>query len=1684
MGSDAVAPLAGDIAIGVSSGSNVSQNIPTTIDAGGNVTIGNRAGSGSYSYSSVALGNNSGQSMGSVNVPQGDNTVVGSSSGNNVKGNTNTAIGWQVGSNIGSNTNTAVGARTGQNIAGANNVAFSIYSGNMVLGSSNISMGDRTGQFVGVHKDAVRYDTATKKFVDANGVAVATATGTNNIAMGSQAGSYVAGHGNFALGENTGNYVNYHPVNSAMVGGQGGNLAFGKNAGNYINGSNNIAFGQGAGAGSSGEILQRNNTINLGYGAIAYKSDALAFGNSAKAHTANSLSFGKDSEAGTAGSTTAINALAIGTGAKALAKNAISIGTGNVVSGENSGAIGDPSIINGANSYSVGNNNAIGAASQNVFVLGNEVQIGEDGTTNVSGAVALGHASDVIVKNGVALGSSSVADRDALVMPSVATTATVVQNEIFGLDSSTTEDKTAIQNTVVGNLGAVSVGSDTATRQITHVAAGSEDSDAVNVAQLKAVANTPLGFTDDADTQLTRKLGENLHVKGGAKGSLTDGNIGVVANGTDTLEVKLAEQINLGANGSVSTGDSVLNNVGLMITGGPSITTTGIDAGSEVISNVKAGELSATSTDAVNGSQLFQTNEELANLANKTAQALGGGASANQATGAISAPSYTVTTNPAGTGTKTTVSNVGAALTALDTAVNQPLSFAGDTGTQISRKLGETLNVKGGAIGTLAATGNIGVVANGTNQLDIRLAETINLGSNGSVTTGSASIKNNEVKVGTNTLTDTGLKAGNVRVNTSTNDVTGLSNTTWNPAGTYNSGRAATEEQLLSAQNQLNTTLTDKGFSISAQGANSDKVKLGETVDFRNTDGNLVATRSADNTINYDLAKNISVDKVTLGNIVIDKTTGINAGNQKITNVKAGDVNSTSTDAVNGSQLYTAQNNVKNVLGSSTQIDATGNLTSTNIGGVTGANTVHDAIQQVNNTATDAKTQANKGLNFAVNGVTPADNVQLGETVNFANGTNTTATYDAATNTYKYSLNDTLSLSNAGSLSIKDSAGTGTVVSVDKTGVQSGSIKLDASTGKITGVTDGLVAAGSQEAVNGGQLDAVKAIANTGWKLTTDKTGTGTLAGSSVEQITPDETVTFIAGDNIAVEQAGNKVTVATKKDVVFDSVTSTDILGNTSILSATGIITQDKDGKKSASLSNTGLFVAEMNATGNTLSSSSLEAGKLTVKGTNTLVLDSVKGTLTGLSNKTLGSGDFASQGRAATEEQLNQAQSNVASILGGNAANNGGLLSMSNIGGTGESTIDDAIKSVNQVANNANKGWNVSTNGGTANNVKPNDTIDFSNKDGNVIVSNQGNNIIVDLNKDIDLGATGSVTTGDTKIDNNGLTIAGGPSITKNGIDAGKQKVTNVADGKIAAGSQDAVNGGQIHDMMGAGAYDTNGNLSNIGGTGQSNINDAIAAVNKTAVQSKSTVTEGSNIKVVSNPNADGSTNYTVSTADDITLNSVTAKDINAGTVTTDKVVAGNTTIDSSGLSIKNGPSVTASGIDAGSKVVSNVSNGVQNSDAVNMGQLSQYLGGGAGYNNITQSFDAPNYQVNGGSYNNVGDALGALNQADQALGNRITNLGDQLQQAFYSTNQRIDDVEKKANAGIAAAMALENAPYIPGKYTYAAGAAYHGGENAIGLTLRKTADNGRWSLAGGVAAGSSGDPSVRVGISGVID
>ena len=266
----------------------------------------------------------------------------------------------------------------------------------------------------------------------------------------------------------------------------------------------------------------------------------------------------------------------------------------------------------------------------------------------------------------------------------------------------------------------------------------------------------------------------------------------------------------------------------------------------------------------------------------------------------------------------------------------------------------------------------------------------------------------------------------------------------------------------------------------------------------------------------------------------------------------------------------------------------------------------------------------------------------------------------------------------------------------------------------------------------------------------------------------------------------------------------------------------------------------------------------------------------------------------------------------------------------------------------------------------------------------------------------------------------------------------ISNVKDGTVAQGSKEAVNGGQLWNVQ----QQVNQNTSDIDNI-QTNINN---------------INNGkSGLVQQQTPNGD----ITIGKDTGGTKVSVAGKD-------GDRVVTGvkDGAINATSKDAINGSQLHAQKVETNQKVV-------------------EYLGGGAAIDNITGSFtQAPSYTVGDSKYNNVGGAIDALNKADQALGNKIDNVSNRLEQAFYSTNQRIDDVEKRANAGIAAAMSLENAPYIPGKYTYAAGTAYHGGESAIGVTLRKTADNGRWSITGGVAAASQGDPSVRIGISGVID
>ena len=461
---------------------------------------------------------------------------------------------------------------------------------------------------------------------------------------------------------------------------------------------------------------------------------------------------------------------------------------------------------------------------------------------------------------------------------------------------------------------------------------------------------------------------------------------------------------------------------------------------------------------------------------------------------------------------------------------------------------------------------------------------------------------------------------------------------------------------------------------------------------------------------------------------------------------------------------------------------------------------------------------------------------------------------------------------------------------------------------------------------------------------------------------------------------------------------------------------------------------------------------------------------TATKLSNVAAGS-VTASSTDAINGSQLYNTANNVKNLIGGTTTidANTGVITTSNIGGTGKNTIDDAIKNVSTAATKAKTeveaGKNITVtstigkDGQSIYTVATANEVSFDKLTvGPITVSNAGidagNKVITNVaagQKDTDAVNKGqldnAITSINNKVDqvnNNAVQYdknADG-TVNKDKVTLGGDKgttLTNVADGKVTQGSKDAVNGGQLADIR-----------DNLQGQITNNTND----INNI----KNEINNGS-LGIVKQSDPKG----------EITVGKETGgTTVNMAGKDGDRVVTGvkDGAINATSKDAINGSQLHAQKVETNQKVV-------------------EYLGGGAAIDNITGSFtQAPSYTVGDSKYNNVGGAIDALNKADQALGNKIDNVSNRLEQAFYSTNQRIDDVEKRANAGIAAAMSLENAPYIPGKYTYAAGAAYHGGESAIGVTLRKTADNGRWSLTGGIAVASEGDPSVRIGISGVID
>ena len=543
----------------------------------------------------------------------------------------------------------------------------------------------------------------------------------------------------------------------------------------------------------------------------------------------------------------------------------------------------------------------------------------------------------------------------------------VTLNNNITVDSVKAGD-TTINNeglTIAGGPNVTKSGINAGDKKITGVAAGTDDKDAVNVSQLndvKKVANKGWNLTANGSNSSNVAPGETVDLNN------TDGNIQITKNATDdnvTFNLnKTINVTNVNATGNVTAGDTVLNTNGLTIAGGPSVTKSGINAADKKISNVKAGDVSETSQDAVNGSQLYSLGDTI----NKKIDGMGFNLTTNGTEiPALSDADKRITSNETfainqGKNIKVTQITNGYEIATSDNMTLGEKAEDGKPGTDGS------LDVKGkdgAAVSINGKDGSIGLAGkDGANPLTIKTAEGP-AGVDGDDTTKKPRLDVNGESVAT--LND-GLKF------------------TGNNESTVN-------------KHKLNTLVKIKGEGVAEA----------ESTNFKSAAGNINVKADGTDTLEVQLAKDLKglnsaefkdasgdVTKITPAGVAVNKAdnlnadgsvkdpnktvsisnTGVNAGGNKVTNVADGDVNADSKDAINGSQLYNAV--------------ATTNLTPNTTGKI---DTPVDGSKLVNAT-TVANAINNSGWNVTVNkdgGEAEGETVQKvspGNTVTYIAGQN------------------------------------------------------------------------------------------------------------------------------------------------------------------------------------------------------------------------------------------------------------------------------------------------------------------------------------------------------------------------------------------------------------------------------------------------------------------------------------------------------------------------------------------------------------------------------------------------------------------------------------------------------------------------------------------------------------------------
>ena len=1152
--------------------------------------------------------------------------------------------------------------------------------------------------------------------------------------------SVAVGNGAEAKGAN-GVAIGY----KSLSGEKGWGVAVGGNT--QATGTFSVALGQTAKAIEVEGIAIGHTSLSEGSGAIAIgmKTNAkgaasLAFGNDAKALEQASIAFGQGSNSNGNAS------IAVGRQAKATGANSIAIGNQAVAAKANS-------VVIGAHTYNKTTGTGVTGVGQQTQVLGDYAgAFGMAASANVERATAIGSYAKALAAGSVALGAGSTASREAGVQ---------------GYDPLTGDKSADTSFAWKSTKGAVSVGGVGVTRQIINVAAGSEDTDAVNVAQLKKV-----GELAEKGWQLSANGGKATKVAPGAKVDFSgdDENITVSKEGT-SIKVKLNRNLHVD---NVNAGDYFFSaERGIGFGGEAYITQSGLNANDKVITNVAAG---VYNTDAVNVGQLKEVEEVAAN-ANK---------------------GWNLSTN-------------GVATEATNVAPGEYVDFSGDKNISVSHdktKVQVELNKD---------LVDIESISNG----DAKMALNGAAGTAGMINGKGASVymQDGYTVINSKVAFDQNGKISGVAAGVADTDavnVSQLKNSAWKLAA----NGVLTEAEDVKADDYVDFN-GDQNVSVSKDakdGVKTVKVELSKDLkdieSISNGDAKM-ALNGAAGTAGMINGKGASV-YMQDGYTVINSKVAFDQ-NGKISGVAAGVAD---TDAVNVSQLKAVGATANMGWNLATNGVAT---EATNVKPGDYVDFSGDKNISVSHDGTKVQVELNKDID--VNYVqTNAMNSKYNLSVGTANENgimpffvNSTGDFYAAHNKFHVDKDGKVTatageignvvLNNGvftghsalrdGELFVGDASGSYSQITTK--GAKLGQVVI-AEDGKISNVAAGAITADSTDAVNGSQLHAVATEASKHSKV--------------------------VNGSNINVEETdldGQKVyKVNLNKDIMLGDLTGkyVNISGTNGTIETTGYIAT-----KDRVYADKGAKLADIDVTGNKISNG---ASSIVMDGSNVKVNDKVtidqNGKISGVA-----AGEISNTSTDAINgSQLHQTNENVAALDNRVTKNEQDIAQ--NKADIAQNKADIATNKADIATNKANIAQNaadikkvealakkhttvtqgdnitvtegLNADGGKEYNVALNKDINLDSvTTGQTVMNNDG----LKVGKDVSVTAT-AVTAGKTSISDEGVKVNGKTYVSDNGLNANDQKVTNVADGDISATSKDAVNGSQLYKTNQEVANNTN--------------------------------------------------------------------------------------------------------------------------------------------------------------------------------------------------------------------------------------------------------------------------------------